>query len=38
MTIQDNIRKGRIRIPFTTRDLIKEYNCGDLDMTVFKQV
>lgn len=33
----ENIRHGRLRATMTTDDLIRHYNCGDLNAIVFRQ-
>ncbi|KAL8202923.1 UNVERIFIED_CONTAM: Metalloprotease TIKI1 [Gekko kuhli] len=32
---QENLRAGSLQIPYTTEDLIKHYNCGDLNSIIF---
>ncbi|KAL7988576.1 hypothetical protein Chor_007495 [Crotalus horridus] len=32
---QENLRAGSLQIPYTTEDLIKHYNCGDLNTVIF---
>uniref|UniRef100_G1L5G7 Metalloprotease TIKI n=2 Tax=Ailuropoda melanoleuca TaxID=9646 RepID=G1L5G7_AILME len=32
---QESLRAGRLQIPYTTEDLIKHYNCGDLSSVIF---
>lgn len=32
---QESLRAGSFQIPYTTEDLIKHYNCGDLSSIVF---
>ncbi|KAM8983870.1 metalloprotease TIKI1 isoform 4-T4 [Ara ararauna] len=32
---QESLRAGSLQIPYTTEDLIKHYNCGDLSSIVF---
>ncbi|OWK54578.1 Metalloprotease TIKI2 [Lonchura striata] len=32
---QESLRAGSFQIPFTTEDLIKHYNCGDLSSIIF---
>lgn len=31
---QESLRAGSLRIPYTTEDLIKHYNCGDLSSVI----
>lgn len=32
---QESLRAGSFQIPYTTEDLIKHYNCGDLSSIIF---
>ncbi|XP_040849551.1 metalloprotease TIKI1 isoform X1 [Ochotona curzoniae] len=32
---QESLRAGSLQIPYTTEDLIKHYNCGDLSSVIF---
>lgn len=32
---QESLRAGSLQLPYTTEDLIKHYNCGDLNSIVF---
>ncbi|XP_069482463.1 metalloprotease TIKI1-like isoform X2 [Ambystoma mexicanum] len=32
---QESLRAGSVQIPYTTEDLIKHYNCGDLNSIIF---
>lgn len=32
---QESLRAGSFQIPYTTEDLIKHYNCGDLNSIIF---
>ncbi|XP_061220966.1 metalloprotease TIKI1 isoform X1 [Neopsephotus bourkii] len=32
---QESLRAGSLQIPYTTEDLIKHYNCGDLSSIIF---
>lgn len=32
---QESLRAGSLQIPYTTEDLIKHYNCGDLGSVIF---
>ncbi|XP_057414510.1 metalloprotease TIKI1 isoform X2 [Balaenoptera acutorostrata] len=32
---QESLRAGSLQIPYTTKDLIKHYNCGDLSSIIF---
>ncbi|KAM6985895.1 metalloprotease TIKI1 [Aplochiton taeniatus] len=32
---QESLRAGSLRVPYTTEDLIKHYNCGDLNSIIF---
>ncbi|XP_050185115.1 metalloprotease TIKI1 [Myiozetetes cayanensis] len=32
---QERLRAGSVQIPYTTEDLIKHYNCGDLSSIIF---
>ncbi|XP_078533660.1 metalloprotease TIKI1 isoform X2 [Lissotriton helveticus] len=32
---QESLRTGSVQIPYTTEDLIKHYNCGDLNSIIF---
>ncbi|XP_054433595.1 metalloprotease TIKI1 isoform X1 [Pteronotus mesoamericanus] len=32
---QESLRAGSLQIPYTTEDLIKQYNCGDLSSVIF---
>ncbi|XP_015687633.1 metalloprotease TIKI1-like [Protobothrops mucrosquamatus] len=32
---QENLRAGSLQIPYNTEDLIKHYNCGDLNTVIF---
>ncbi|KAJ3605456.1 hypothetical protein NHX12_027502 [Muraenolepis orangiensis] len=32
---QESLRAGSLRVPYTTDDLIKHYNCGDLNSIIF---
>ncbi|XP_073507805.1 metalloprotease TIKI1-like [Phyllobates terribilis] len=32
---QENLRAGSLQAPYTTEDLIKHYNCGDLNSIIF---
>ncbi|ROL53891.1 Metalloprotease TIKI2 [Anabarilius grahami] len=32
---QESLRAGSLQVPYTTEDLIKHYNCGDLNSIVF---
>ncbi|XP_030050332.1 metalloprotease TIKI1 [Microcaecilia unicolor] len=32
---QESLRAGSLQIPYTTEDLIKHYNCGDLNSIIF---
>lgn len=31
----ENLRAGSLQAPYTTEDLIKHYNCGDLNAVIF---
>ncbi|XP_022240082.1 metalloprotease TIKI1-like isoform X1 [Limulus polyphemus] len=33
----ENIRNGGVQLTYTTEDLIKHYNCGDLNSVIFRQ-
>ncbi|XP_076814225.1 metalloprotease TIKI1-like [Clavelina lepadiformis] len=35
LTIQEQLRHGKTEVPFTTDDLINQYNCGELDSAIF---
>ncbi|KAJ8397173.1 hypothetical protein AAFF_G00010270 [Aldrovandia affinis] len=32
---QESLREGSVQVPYTTEDLIKHYNCGDLNSIIF---
>uniref|UniRef100_A0A8B9JMR7 Metalloprotease TIKI n=1 Tax=Astyanax mexicanus TaxID=7994 RepID=A0A8B9JMR7_ASTMX len=32
---QESLRAGSLQVPYTTEDLIKHYNCGDLNSIIF---
>ncbi|XP_043951748.1 metalloprotease TIKI1 [Gambusia affinis] len=32
---QESLRAGSLRVPYTTEDLIRHYNCGDLNSIIF---
>lgn len=32
---QESLRAGSVQIPYTTEDLIRHYNCGDLNSVIF---
>ncbi|XP_045078689.1 metalloprotease TIKI1 [Coregonus clupeaformis] len=32
---QESVRAGSLQVPYTTEDLIKHYNCGDLNSIIF---
>ncbi|KAM5318231.1 metalloprotease TIKI1 isoform 2-T2 [Glossophaga mutica] len=32
---QESLRAGSLQVPYTTEDLIKQYNCGDLSSVIF---
>ncbi|MGH0178620.1 UNVERIFIED_CONTAM: hypothetical protein FKN15_078546 [Acipenser sinensis] len=32
---QESLRAGSLQVPYTTDDLIKHYNCGDLNSIIF---
>ncbi|KAG7481527.1 hypothetical protein MATL_G00067900 [Megalops atlanticus] len=32
---QESLREGNVQVPYTTEDLIKHYNCGDLNSIIF---
>ncbi|XP_067296470.1 metalloprotease TIKI1 [Pseudorasbora parva] len=32
---QESLREGSLQVPYTTEDLIKHYNCGDLSSIIF---
>ncbi|KAL0963225.1 hypothetical protein UPYG_G00351380 [Umbra pygmaea] len=32
---QESLRSGSLQVPYTTEDLIKHYNCGDLNSIIF---
>uniref|UniRef100_H3BDM4 Metalloprotease TIKI n=2 Tax=Latimeria chalumnae TaxID=7897 RepID=H3BDM4_LATCH len=32
---QESLRAGSLQAPYTTEDLIKHYNCGDLNTVIF---
>ncbi|XP_063781406.1 metalloprotease TIKI1 [Pseudophryne corroboree] len=34
---QESLRAGSLQAPYTTEDLIKHYNCGDLNSIIFNQ-
>nr|XP_055054043.1 metalloprotease TIKI1 [Misgurnus anguillicaudatus] len=34
---QESLRAGSLQLPYTTEDLIKHYNCGDLNSIVFNR-
>lgn len=34
---QESLRAGEQSTPYTTDDLIKHYNCGDLNAVIFSQ-
>lgn len=31
----ESLREGSLQAPYTTEDLIKHYNCGDLNAVIF---
>lgn len=31
----ESVRAGSLQVPYTTEDLIKHYNCGDLNAVIF---
>lgn len=33
--MQEKMRQGDLTVPYTTDDLIKQYNCGYLDSVIF---
>ncbi|XP_033832187.1 metalloprotease TIKI1 [Periophthalmus magnuspinnatus] len=33
---QESLRAGSVQVPYTTEDLIRHYNCGDLNSVIFK--
>ncbi|KAF6106808.1 TraB domain containing 2A [Phyllostomus discolor] len=33
---QESLRAGSLHVPYTTEDLIKQYNCGDLSSVIFR--
>uniref|UniRef100_H2Y5B0 Metalloprotease TIKI n=1 Tax=Ciona savignyi TaxID=51511 RepID=H2Y5B0_CIOSA len=35
LTLQEKIRRGKMRLPYSTDDLINTYNCGDLNSLIF---
>lgn len=32
---QESLRAGSLQVPYTTEDLIRHYNCGDLNSIIF---
>lgn len=32
---QESLRAGGLQVPYTTEDLIRHYNCGDLTSIIF---
>lgn len=32
---QESLRAGGLQVPYTTEDLIRHYNCGDLNSIIF---
>lgn len=32
---QESLRAGGLHVPYTTEDLIRHYNCGDLNSIIF---
>ncbi|XP_076867492.1 LOW QUALITY PROTEIN: metalloprotease TIKI1 [Brachyhypopomus gauderio] len=35
LLVQESLRAGSVQVPYTTEDLIKHYNCGDLNSIIF---
>lgn len=34
---QESLRAGSLQVPYTTEDLIRHYNCGDLNSIIFNR-
>lgn len=35
LLLQESLRAGGLKVPYTTEDLIRHYNCGDLNSIIF---